>query len=43
MYVGTGEESRRRVAQGFRMVTVAWDAGLLEDGARAELAVARGR
>jgi len=42
MYVGTGAESWRRVAQGFRMVTVAWDAGLLEDGARAELAVARG-
>jgi 4-hydroxy-2-oxoheptanedioate aldolase len=43
MYIGTGAESRRRVAQGFRMVTVAWDAGLLEDGGRAELAVARGR
>lgn len=43
MYVGTGAESRQRVAQGFRMVTVAWDAGLLEDGGRAELAVARGR
>jgi 4-hydroxy-2-oxoheptanedioate aldolase len=42
MYVGTGAESRRRVAQGFQMVTVAWDAGLLEDGGRAELAVARG-
>jgi 4-hydroxy-2-oxoheptanedioate aldolase len=42
MYVGSGEESRRRVAQGFRMVTVAWDAGLLEDGGRVELAVARG-
>jgi 4-hydroxy-2-oxoheptanedioate aldolase len=42
MYVGTGEESRRRVAQGFQMVTVAWDAGLLEDGGRAELKIARG-
>jgi 4-hydroxy-2-oxoheptanedioate aldolase len=42
MYVGTGAESRRRAAQGFQMVTVAWDAGLLEDGGRAELAVARG-
>ena len=42
MYVGTGAESRRRVAQGFRMVTVAWDAGLLEDGGRAELQAARG-
>jgi 4-hydroxy-2-oxoheptanedioate aldolase len=41
MYVGTGAESRRRVEEGFRAVTVAWDAGLLEDGARAELAVAR--
>ena len=42
MYVGTGAESRRRVAQGFQMVTVTWDAGLLEDGGRAELTVARG-
>jgi 4-hydroxy-2-oxoheptanedioate aldolase len=42
MYVGTGAESRRRAAQGFQMVTVAWDAGLLEDGGRTELAVARG-
>jgi len=42
MYVGTGAESRRRVVQGFQMVTVAWDAGLLEDGGRAELAVAKG-
>ena len=42
MYVGTGLESRRRVAQGFRMVTVAWDAGLLEDGGRAEMLAARG-
>ena len=43
MYVGTGAESKRRIAQGFRMVTVAWDAGLLEDGGRAELEIAKGR
>jgi 4-hydroxy-2-oxoheptanedioate aldolase len=41
MYVGSGAEARRLVAQGFQMVTVAWDAGLLEDGGRAELAVAK--
>jgi 4-hydroxy-2-oxoheptanedioate aldolase len=42
MYVGSGAEARRLVARGFRMVTVAWDAGLLEDGGRAELAAAKG-
>lgn len=42
MYVGSGVEARRLVDRGFRMVTVAWDAGLLEDGGRAELAAARG-
>lgn len=42
MYVGSGAEASRLVARGFRMVTVAWDAGLLEDGGRAELAAARG-
>ena len=42
MYVGSGVEARRLVDHGFRMVTVAWDAGLLEDGGRAELAAARG-
>jgi len=41
MYVGSGVEARRLVARGFRMVTVAWDAGLLEDGGRAELVAAR--
>jgi 4-hydroxy-2-oxoheptanedioate aldolase len=41
-YVGTGAEAARYVARGFRMVTVAWDAGLIEDGGRVELAVARG-
>lgn len=41
IYAGKGDAARRAVAQGFRMVTVAWDAGLLEDGARAELAAAR--
>jgi 4-hydroxy-2-oxoheptanedioate aldolase len=42
IYAGTGERSKTYAAQGFRMLTVAWDAGLLEEGARAELAVARG-
>ena len=42
IYAGTGAAARRHIDQGFRMVTVAWDAGLLEDGGRAELAVARG-
>ena len=42
MYVGSGVEARKLVARGFRMVTVAWDAGLLEDGGRAELAAAKG-
>ena len=42
MYVGSGAESRRLAARGFRMLTVAWDAGLLEDGGRAELGIARG-
>ena len=42
MYVGSGAQARRLVGRGFRMVTVAWDAGLLEDGGRAELAAARG-
>lgn len=41
MYVGSGVEARRLVERGFRMVTVAWDAGLLEDGGRAELAAAK--
>jgi 4-hydroxy-2-oxoheptanedioate aldolase len=43
IYVGSGAEARRMVARGFRMVTVAWDAGLLEDGGRAELAAAKGQ
>ena len=43
MYVGSGAESRRRVEQGFQMVTVAWDAGLLQDGGRAELQIAKGQ
>ncbi len=42
IYVGAGIEAKRLVERGFRMVTVAWDAGLLEDGGRAELAAARG-
>jgi 4-hydroxy-2-oxoheptanedioate aldolase len=42
IYAGTGAAARRHIDQGFRMVTVAWDAGLLEDGGRAELAIARG-
>ncbi len=40
-YAGSGALARDYVSRGFRMVTVAWDAGLLEDGSRAELAVAR--
>jgi 4-hydroxy-2-oxoheptanedioate aldolase len=42
IYAGTGARARDYAGRGFRMLTVAWDAGLLEDGARAELAVARG-
>ncbi len=42
MYVGSGAESRRFANVGFRMLTVAWDAGLLEDGGREELRIARG-
>lgn len=42
IYAGTGAKARGYAAQGFRMLTVAWDAGLLEDGGRAELAAARG-
>ena len=42
MYVGSGAESKRRIAQSLRMVTVAWDASLLEDGGRAELEIAKG-
>ena len=41
IYAGTGAAARRHIDQGFQMVTVAWDAGLLEDGGRAELDVAR--
>jgi 4-hydroxy-2-oxoheptanedioate aldolase len=41
IYAGTGARARVYAAQGFQMLTVAWDAGLLEDGARAELALAR--
>ena len=43
IYAGTGAAARECVRQGFRMVTVAWDAGLLEDGGRAELEAARGK
>ena len=43
IYAGTGAAARAYIAQGFRMVTVAWDAGLLEDGGRAELEAARRR
>lgn len=42
IYAGTGARARAYEEQGFRMLTVAWDAGLIEDGARAELAVVRG-
>ena len=42
IYAGTGAAARGYAAQGFRMLTVAWDAGLLEEGGRAELAAARG-
>jgi 4-hydroxy-2-oxoheptanedioate aldolase len=42
IYAGTGARARSYLAQGFQMLTVAWDAGLLEEGGKAELAIARG-
>lgn len=41
IYAGTGAAAGAYARQGFQMLTVAWDAGLLEEGGRAELAAAR--
>lgn len=41
VHCSSGEEARRRAAEGFRLVTVTSDAALLREGARRELAAAR--
>ena len=42
IHTGGGAQARARLDQGFQMVTVATDAGLLRTAARAELAIVRG-